>query len=157
MKYLDIKDDGLHGANSDAILSNLGYCLASTNDEDFYNKFYRVGLDLSKIILSKYEADDFSKILTSSLNKINELGSGGCVKDDYNINGCYIDYISDMICLLRLYRKKGLIPRRLLGKNILIKFYTKYFFILNQSEHYKNIIINSSSIDLNLIFDETRI
>jgi hypothetical protein len=71
MRYLDIKNDGLHGVNSDAILSNLGYCMASTTDEDFYNNIYKIGFDLSKIVLNNYTNEEFME-LKHEKNSINE-------------------------------------------------------------------------------------
>lgn len=154
MRYLDIKNDGLHGVNSDAILSNLGYCMASTTDEDFYNNIYKVGFDLSKIILNNYTNEEFNKILTTSLRKSQEMNCG-CVKNEYEINSCYIGYIAEMISDFKLYRERNLsIVNKISAKKNIIKFYTNYFFILNKSANYKNITLENSSKKFGFLLDE---
>lgn len=154
MIYLDIKNDGLHGTNSYAILSNFGYCMASTSDEDFYNNIYKIGFDLSKIILSNYTNEEFNKILTSSLKNSQEMDCG-CAKNEYEINSCYIGYIAEMISDFKLYTERNSsIVNKILAKKNIVKFYTNYFFILNKSANYKNATLENSSKKFAFLLDE---
>lgn len=154
MKYLNIKNDGLHGINSDAILSNLGFCMASTTDEDFYNNMYKIGFDLSKIILNDLTNEEFNKILITSLKNSQEMDCG-CVKNEYEINSCYVEYIAEMISDFKLYRKRELnIINKITAKKNIVKFYTNYFFILSKSANYKNITLGNSSKEFGFLLDE---
>ena len=136
MTYLNIEDDGHHGINSDAILNNLGYCMASTTGEDFYYNVYKTGLDLSRVILNNYTIKEFNEIFNFALEKLKEIG-GGCVANDYSINSYYIGCLAEMISCLNLYRKRKLnIFNKISARKNIINFYINYFLILRGSRNY---------------------
>lgn len=137
MKYLNIENDGHHGINLDAILNNLGYCMASTTDEKFYyNVVYKTGLDLSRVILNNYTIKEFNEIFNSALKKSKEINSG-CIANDYSINSYYIGCLAEMISCLNLYRKRKLnILNKISARKNIINFYINYFLILRGSKNY---------------------
>ncbi len=137
MKYIEIKNNGEHGWNLDAILANLGYCLSSTTDDDFYKKLERIGKNLAVIILNKYSKDELIEMFKSSISN-SQYQNCSCVKNEYNINSCHIDYLSSMISSLSEYsnREKGLFSKYF-DKNNIIDFFTLYFTIMKNNNEFK--------------------
>ena len=115
---------------------------------------YKIGFDLSKIVLNNYTNEEFNKILTTSLKNSQEMDCG-CVKNEYEINSCYIEYIAEMISDFKLYRERNSsIVNKILAKKNIIKFYTNYFFILNKSANYKNITFENLYKKFGFLLDE---
>ena len=146
MKYIDIKDNENHGTNFDAVLSNLGYCMASTTSNNFYENIFRIGMDLAKIVFCNNTNDEANSILKTSINNSKYIGCS-CSKNEYNINSCHIQNISQMISSLSSYsnRTKNLVSSYF-DKNNIVDFYTMYFVILKDCNTYNSLFENPSKL-----------
>lgn len=136
--YKDIqKVEGI-GTNFNVILANLGHCLSNTMSDDFYDKVFKIGIDLLDILSVKNDDEKLKKFFDTSFNNSKYI-KGGYIQSRYNINNCYIDSLSKMIKSLSTYStSKENLMTRLFQKNPLIDFYTEYFSILKGSDKYKS-------------------
>lgn len=140
--YIDIEKKEGTGTNFNAILSNLGYCLSSTMNSDFYDKVFKIGIDLMSILSPKYDEKKLSKIFYSSVKNSKNIKCG-CTKNCYDIDICHVKDLSKMIKSLSSYSVGGeCLITKIFQKEHLIDFFTCYFTILERSDKYKSLLEN---------------
>lgn len=146
MSYIDIKKSDNHGLNLDAVLSNLGYCLSNTMSKDFYDKLFKIGVDLVDIVLSVFDEEKLSGILYRSIENTKYINCG-CTINQYNINSCHIGDLSRMIKSLSSFASaEGSFIAKLKEKHDIVDFYTAYFVVLKRSDKYISLLDNPTRL-----------
>lgn len=146
MSYIDIEKSDNHGLNLDALLSNLGYCLSNTMSDDFYDKLFKIGVDLVDIVLSVFDEEKLSGILHRSIENTKYINCG-CTINQYNINSCHIGDLSRMIKSLSSFASaEGSFIAKLKEKHDIVDFYTAYFVILKRSDKYISLLDNPTRL-----------
>lgn len=145
-KYIKIKNDEFYGHQYNALLSNLGYCLSSTTDDDFYKNIYQAGIDFLNILKNSTQETKLLEILNRGFEKSKKMGCG-CTKNQYDINGCHIMHITSMLyslkdlekyrsecvnCVFEFFKK---LYREPLAEQSVSEFYAYYFLILKESSY----------------------
>lgn len=131
------------------IFSNLGWCLSNSSDENFFDNFLKIGVQLynSLIEYGSFNKNELNKIIDKAIGRI---WIGHSVKNHLGLNYNRIGHITDMIGSLKTYTKrKDTFEKELLSKvtnnhyskKDIIDFYSFYFSILNNGND-KNERIN---------------
>lgn len=149
-KYIEIIENENYGVRFDAVLANLGYCLASTYSVDFMKNLHKAGIDLLKILEQDFSHDKLAGMLKRSVSNSQHLNCS-CVKDEYSLNACHINYVSDMISSLSNYSSSSeSVLNKFLGRyledNNIVDFYTHYFAVLKNLPEFGNVIENPSKL-----------